>query len=94
MVLNVYLDEKRRGWARVRLLPAMPDRAEPAERGAEERVVLRAALAKLPPRQRAVLVLRFSPTCPSMKRRRRSAASQELSRFTSDCYLTRRTSGV
>jgi RNA polymerase sigma-70 factor (sigma-E family) len=59
MLVRTFLDEKRRGWWRVRLLGALPDRP-PAEAGApEDRTFLRTALAKVPPRQHAVLVLRY-----------------------------------
>jgi RNA polymerase sigma-70 factor (sigma-E family) len=59
MLVRTFLDEKRRGWWRVRLLGSFPDRA-PADAGApEDRTLLRAALAKVPPRQHAVLVLRY-----------------------------------
>jgi RNA polymerase sigma-70 factor (sigma-E family) len=59
MMVRVFLDEKRRGWWKVRLFGSAPDR--PAEAGAalENRTVVRAALDRLPPRQQAVLVLRF-----------------------------------
>ncbi|MEU4238153.1 SigE family RNA polymerase sigma factor [Actinoplanes sp. NPDC026619] len=59
MMVRAFLDEKRRGWWRVRLWGAAPDRAASAPAAAEDRTVLRAALAKVPPRQQAVLVLRF-----------------------------------
>jgi RNA polymerase sigma-70 factor (sigma-E family) len=58
MMVRNFLDEKRRGWWRV-LLGSPPDRAAPVAGAAEDRAVLRAALAKVPPRQQAVLVLRF-----------------------------------
>jgi RNA polymerase sigma-70 factor (sigma-E family) len=61
MLLRAFLDEKRRPWSRVRLTDAPPERPGPpdAGAGAEDRIVLRAALARVPRRQRAVLVLRF-----------------------------------
>ena len=59
MMVRAFLDEKRRGWWRVRLLGSPPDRAATVAGAAEDRTVLRAALAKVPPRQQAVLVLRF-----------------------------------
>jgi RNA polymerase sigma-70 factor (sigma-E family) len=59
MLVRAFLDEKRRGWWRVRLLGSPPDSPADAPGGAEDRTVLRAALAKVPPRQQAVLVLRF-----------------------------------
>lgn len=59
MLVRAFLDEKRRGWWRVRLLGSPPERATPVAGTAEDRTVLRAALARIAPRQQAVLVLRF-----------------------------------
>ncbi|GAA2613125.1 SigE family RNA polymerase sigma factor [Paractinoplanes durhamensis] len=61
MMVRAFLDEKRRGWWRVGLWGAGPDRAAsgPAHAAADDRTVLRAALARVPRRQQAVLVLRF-----------------------------------
>ena len=59
MLVRTFLDEKRRGWWRVRLFGGVPDLPAPAEHAVEDRTVLRAALAQVPPRQHAVLVLRF-----------------------------------
>jgi RNA polymerase sigma-70 factor (sigma-E family) len=62
VLLNAYLDERRRPWRReVPITPSSPEldgdvRDEPR---VEEWLRLRAALMRLPPRQRAVLVLRF-----------------------------------
>jgi RNA polymerase sigma-70 factor (sigma-E family) len=58
MLVRAFLDEKRRGWWRVGLFAAAPDRAAPPPQ-IEEQAVLRAALAEVAPRQQAVLVLRF-----------------------------------
>jgi RNA polymerase sigma-70 factor (sigma-E family) len=61
MVVRGFIDERRRSWFRVGLMaapPDTPDRGEPTA-GVEEAMVLRAALAKVPRRQQAVLVLRF-----------------------------------
>jgi RNA polymerase sigma-70 factor (sigma-E family) len=60
MLVRLFLDEKRRGWWKVRL-GVPPDRPAPASagHGIEERTVLRAALSQVPARQQAVLVLRF-----------------------------------
>jgi RNA polymerase sigma factor (sigma-70 family) len=65
ILVRVFLDERRLSWAGVRLGHSAPDVVEP-ERGApaqgtevEDRLVLHAALAKLPPRQRAAVVLRY-----------------------------------
>src|SRR3954462_12100612 len=49
MMVRAFLDEKRRGWWRVRLWGAPPDRAASAPAAVEDRTVLRAALAKVPP---------------------------------------------
>ncbi|MEV1288204.1 SigE family RNA polymerase sigma factor [Micromonospora sp. NPDC049679] len=59
VLVRVFLDEKRLSWSRVRLVGAVPERPSPASTAVEDRAVLRAALAQVPPRQRAVLVLRF-----------------------------------
>lgn len=59
MLLRVFLDERRLPWSRTQLFADPPDTSTTAPPGAEDRMVLRAALAKVPPRQRAVLVLRF-----------------------------------
>jgi RNA polymerase sigma-70 factor (sigma-E family) len=60
MLVRTYLDERRLAWARVRLLRDTPEPAPTAGDGSvEDRHVVRAALARLPRRQQAVLVLRF-----------------------------------
>ena len=59
MLVNSFIDERRLAWARVRLFREPPERAAPFDNGIEERSVLRSALAKVPRRQQAVLVLRF-----------------------------------
>ena len=60
MLLRVFLDEKRRPWSsRVSLVGESPERSAPAGPDVEQRAVLLAALAEVPRRQRAVLVLRF-----------------------------------
>ena len=60
VLMRVFLDERRLGWARVSLTGAAPDQVVPPAQGeVEDREVVRAALAKVPPKQRAVLVLRF-----------------------------------
>lgn len=58
IVLRVWLDENRRSWARVRRVATVPD-APVTYDGPELRLSLLAALARVAPRQRAVLVLRF-----------------------------------
>jgi RNA polymerase sigma factor (sigma-70 family) len=52
---RVLLDDRRRGWWRVALLDWLPDRPD----APDDRPLLRAALAQVPPRPQAVLVLRF-----------------------------------
>lgn len=64
VLVRLFLDTRRRGWWRVHLFGGPPDIRSTEDRGAEERAVLREALAKVPPRQRAVLVLRFVHDLP------------------------------
>jgi RNA polymerase sigma-70 factor (sigma-E family) len=60
IVVRAYLDEKRLAWAtRVRLSTSPPERAAPDGPDLDDRAVLQRALARVPRRQRAVLVLRF-----------------------------------
>ena len=65
ILIRVFLDERRLSWARVRLGHSPAEAAEAAEPGpadgtaVEDRLVLQAALAKLPPRQRAAVVVRY-----------------------------------
>ncbi|MEU7901317.1 SigE family RNA polymerase sigma factor [Actinoplanes sp. NPDC049118] len=59
MIVRSFLDEKRRGWWRVGLFASAPERPASEQAGVEERTVVRAALSQVPPRQQAVLVLRF-----------------------------------
>ncbi|SCE84622.1 SigE family RNA polymerase sigma factor [Micromonospora mirobrigensis] len=60
VLVRVFLDEKRRLWSRVRLTDTPPEpTATPIGDAVEDRELLHAALAQVPPRQRAVLVLRF-----------------------------------
>jgi RNA polymerase sigma-70 factor (sigma-E family) len=60
ILIRVHLDERRRAWSKVRLVDVPPEVPQPAVGSeVEDRTVLRAALALVPPRQRAVLVLRF-----------------------------------
>jgi RNA polymerase sigma-70 factor (sigma-E family) len=59
ILVRVYLGEQRSGWARrVSLAEAVPDRPGQAP-DRDAALDVRAALAALPPRQRATLVLRF-----------------------------------
>lgn len=62
MLVRAFVDEKRRPWARVGLVAQTPDRADrwPAlDDRVADAVAVRAALAKVPRRQQAVLILRF-----------------------------------
>lgn len=59
MLVNAFLDERRRGWARVGLPGSLPEPRAAPETDHGERDLLRSALYRLAPRQRAVLVLRF-----------------------------------
>jgi RNA polymerase sigma-70 factor (sigma-E family) len=59
MLVRVFLDDRRRGWWKVALPGWLPEPAAAIPGPAEDPHVLRAAIARLPPRQQAVLVLRF-----------------------------------
>lgn len=59
VLTRVFLDTRRRGRAREHPVPEPPDRPSVAGFGTEERHALHTALLAVPPRQRAVLVLRF-----------------------------------
>jgi RNA polymerase sigma-70 factor (sigma-E family) len=59
IVVRCYLDELRRGWRRERATATLPDTLEAAQGNPDDRVMLLRALAAVPPRQRAVLVLRY-----------------------------------
>lgn len=59
VLVNQFLGERRRPWSRVVLIDRAPERAAPESLSSEERQELRAALDRLPPRRRAVLVLRY-----------------------------------
>jgi RNA polymerase sigma-70 factor (sigma-E family) len=56
-VVNAAIDERRRPWRREQAVEWLPDRAAPMEDGLTLQVV--EALSALPPRQRAVVVLRY-----------------------------------
>ncbi|MEU1751184.1 SigE family RNA polymerase sigma factor [Micromonospora matsumotoense] len=59
ILVRTFLDERRRGWwRRERVGGEQADQPAPAE-SPENRLVLLQALAAVPPRQRAVLVLRY-----------------------------------
>ena len=57
-VVNAAIDERRRPWRRERATDVLPDRAAPIDDAGVTPVVLE-ALATLPKRQRAVVVLRY-----------------------------------
>jgi RNA polymerase sigma-70 factor (sigma-E family) len=61
VLVRTYLDERRRPWRRERPYEAaaLPDRVYADDPAVAEHLAMRAALAGVPPRQRAVLVLRF-----------------------------------
>lgn len=62
MLIRTFLDDRRRGWWKVRLAgdTALERRDRPVQTaGVEDREILRAALHRLTPAQRSVLVLRF-----------------------------------
>jgi RNA polymerase sigma factor (sigma-70 family) len=59
VLLNLYLDHRRRPWRRERPTDQIPDRATPADGSVDDHDKLLAALRQVPPGQRAVLVLRF-----------------------------------
>lgn len=59
VLVNAFLRERRLRWrSRVRLMSEPPE-LPAADVDQAERLMVRAALARVPPRQRAVLVLRF-----------------------------------
>ncbi|MET7394570.1 SigE family RNA polymerase sigma factor [Dactylosporangium sp. NPDC005572] len=64
MLVNAFVDERRLSWARVRLFAEPPPTVAPEPDSVEDRSVLRDALAQVPRRQRAVLVLRFIHDLP------------------------------
>lgn len=60
MLVNTFLDERRRPWSRVVALMSRPVEPPPVpDHSVEDAIVVRAALAKVPRKQQAVLILRF-----------------------------------
>ncbi|MEV4630457.1 SigE family RNA polymerase sigma factor [Micromonospora sp. NPDC049523] len=64
ILVRVFLDSQRKGWWKVRLFGTTPDVHASVDQPTEDRTILHAALAKVPPRQRAVLVLRYLHDLP------------------------------
>jgi RNA polymerase sigma-70 factor (sigma-E family) len=58
VVVRTFLDERRRFWRREVPTEAIPDAAGVTDQP-EDRLTILSALAQVPPRQRAVLILRF-----------------------------------
>lgn len=58
VVVRAFLDEKRRPWRREHVTEVLPERAADPYAGVDERDRLRRAVATLPARQRAVVVMR------------------------------------
>jgi RNA polymerase sigma-70 factor (sigma-E family) len=59
MLVRRFLDERRRRWSSVRLVEETPDLPDTGQLDVTTRMDVRAALARLAPRQRAVIVLRY-----------------------------------
>jgi RNA polymerase sigma-70 factor (sigma-E family) len=59
VLVHCVIDEKRRAWRRERSVAAVPESAAPEGSDVGERDAVLQALARLAPRQRATLVLRF-----------------------------------
>ncbi|GAA2350524.1 SigE family RNA polymerase sigma factor [Dactylosporangium salmoneum] len=61
MLVRTFLDERRRAWSRIGLFGATGPEPPPhaPHEAVDDRLALRAALEKVPRRQRAVLVLRY-----------------------------------
>lgn len=60
VLVRTFLDERRRGWfRRVRVTADPAETSVPPDDSVEERELLVRALDRLPPRQRAVLILRY-----------------------------------
>ena len=60
IVTRTFLNERRRSWRkRERLMDEPPETAATAPAGPEQRMLIWAALSKVPKRQRAALVLRY-----------------------------------
>jgi RNA polymerase sigma-70 factor (sigma-E family) len=64
ILVRVFLDERRLGWAAVRLGADPVERSQPPTVDVEDRMLLHEALALLPPRQRAAVALRYLADLP------------------------------
>jgi len=62
-VVRQLIDEHRRPWRREQPQADVPERAAAPPLPVEDRLAVRQALAQVPPRQRAVLVLRYYEDC-------------------------------
>jgi RNA polymerase sigma-70 factor (sigma-E family) len=58
-LVRVFVDESRRGWRRESPTPTVVDGVNPDERLIDDRLALVSALARVPARQRACIVLRY-----------------------------------
>jgi RNA polymerase sigma-70 factor (sigma-E family) len=70
------IDEHRRPWRRERPQATLPDRPAAGPLPVEDRLAVRDALALVPPRQRAVLVLRFYEDCDVAETARLTGCSE------------------
>jgi len=59
VMLSIYLGWRRRRWTGERPTALLPERASPAGPSSEVRHIVADAVRSLPPRQRAVIVLRY-----------------------------------
>ncbi|GAB3451529.1 SigE family RNA polymerase sigma factor [Actinophytocola sediminis] len=59
VLTRVFFDSRRRGRAREQAFAELPDQAVAPDHSSDDRDAIHAALMTVPPRQRAVLVLRF-----------------------------------
>lgn len=59
VLTRIFLDGRRRGRAKEYVTAVLPERPVPPDHSSHERIAMQAALLAVPPRQRAVLVLRF-----------------------------------
>lgn len=64
ILIRTFLDERRSRWASVRLVAEPPEPTQALGAHPADAMAVRAALAEVPPKQRAVLVLRFLADLP------------------------------